>query len=1036
MKSRNELLSYLRGKAQTPSDINEHLELLYSLVADTNAQKIVELGTRGGNSTCALVIGAAETGGHVTSVDHGKGSEYQREGPTLDYLTETSTIITERLGLGQYWTLVVKDDLEFAREYNDEIDVLMIDTSHSYEQTGKELEIWGDKVVDGGFIVMHDTVSYPEQNKAIWEFLDEHWSSNYIEHRNCNGLAIIVKQKTSSSDSKDERSKTAIAPEAWRSRVNRMQEALIDMRDRLREKPVLESKSLMMRNELTKLANALDAKNVQITQLTKDLESILGSPGWRAIKRCRKMIQDHFPVDSRRRRLLERLISPLLGTVEHHDEAVRSHLRYTAWRKRTNAIRSRSLGLQPPKGQMDLIVPVHDAYEEVRECCESIFRNTANYRLIIIDDQSRDTRLLDYLHEIEQVGRATVIRNPTILGFVKSANKGMAASTNDVVLLNSDTVVTKNWLSKLRKCAYSNEKIGTTSPFTNNATICSIPKFFESNQIPPDFTVDSLGELVERVSTCEYPTLPTSPGFCMYVKRSVIRKVGFFDECFSPGYEEENDLCMRALKRGYIAVLDDATFVYHKGSATFRGETKDLQEAHQKIMQDKHPEFSDIITGFVSEDPIKDIRGKINSALLRHYQNTRRKILVTVHNGPGSPGGTEKHAYGMIQQLSDSYLFYLIYPERDRIVLLEYSPVTTSRYEFPKVCPDMTDKLDSIEDEQIFERICEKFKIDLVHIQHLRNFPLSFPIIAKASSLPILLTLNDFYFICPQYMLLENGTTFCYACENLQRCDSCLKKQFDYPREFQARWRTRCAQILSQVDTITCATNSALSYYLKIFDIPPEKICIMPLGVPPVEMKVPGVHKDGSGLFRVGIPGSIRAPFKGREIVLDLIRENSRESIEWHLFGNQGLADLDTYIIERKIRSVSRIVNHADYASLPEELVKNNIDLVLIPSVQPETFSYVLSESWQAGIPAVVPDLVALGERVRSEGAGWTYPYQSEEILKLIYRIMDEEQEYASKKKIALSVKTTTQQQQAAELRQIYELLIQQAQTEQNRNHV
>ena len=124
----------------------------------------------------------------------------------------------------------------------------------------------------------------------------------------------------------------------------------------------------------------------------------------------------------------------------------------------------------------------------------------------------------------------------------------------------------------------------------------------------------------------------------MYIKRSVIRKVGFFDECFSPGYEEENDFCMRALERGYMAVLDDATFVYHKGSATFREETKDLQEAHQKIMQDRHPEFSDIIRGFVSEDPIRDIRSKINSALLRHYHNTRRKILVTLHNEPSVPG--------------------------------------------------------------------------------------------------------------------------------------------------------------------------------------------------------------------------------------------------------------------------------------------------------------------------------------------------------------------------------------------------------------
>ena len=342
MKSRNEFLSYLRGKAQTPSDINEHLDLLYSLVAETNAQKIVELGTRGGNSTCALVIGAAETGGHVTSIDHGKGAEYPREGPTLDYLAEASAIITERLGLGQYWTLVVKDDLEFAREYNDEIDVLLIDTSHSYEQTRKELEVWGDKVVDGGFIVMHDTVSYPEQNKAIWEFLDEHLSSDYVEHKNCNGLAIIVKEKASSNDSKDERSKAAIASDEWRSRVNRMQEAIIDMRNRLREKPVLESKSLMMRNEITKLASVLDVKNEQIQKLTKDLESILASPGWRAIKRYRKMVQDSLSTRFTKEKTARETNLSTTGNSRTSRRGSAGRLRYAAWRKRTNAIRSRS----------------------------------------------------------------------------------------------------------------------------------------------------------------------------------------------------------------------------------------------------------------------------------------------------------------------------------------------------------------------------------------------------------------------------------------------------------------------------------------------------------------------------------------------------------------------------------------------------------------------------------------------------------------------------------------------------------------------
>jgi predicted O-methyltransferase YrrM len=231
--NREFLSSYLREIAETPSDINEHLELLHNIVAETNAQIIVELGTRSGNSTSALVIGAARTGGRVTSVDHGQGSDYSLEPPTWNSLGQASEIIREKLGLGRYWRLVVKDDLQFARDYDDEIDVLLIDTSHSYEQTRKELEAWGNKVVPGGFIVIHDTVSFPEQNKAIWEFLDNHPSSDYVEHMNCNGLGIIIREKDPSETQNAEIATRRVASAVSQYRLSRMQEALLELKRRL-----------------------------------------------------------------------------------------------------------------------------------------------------------------------------------------------------------------------------------------------------------------------------------------------------------------------------------------------------------------------------------------------------------------------------------------------------------------------------------------------------------------------------------------------------------------------------------------------------------------------------------------------------------------------------------------------------------------------------------------------------------------------------------------------------------------------------------
>ena len=273
-RPKEELLAYLQERSQTPSDINEHLMFIYKVAAETDARKIVELGVRGGNSTCALVIAASQTGGFVTSVDHGRGAEYSGEPPTWDALNQTASMITEELDLAGYWSLVIKDDLEFAREYDDEIDVLMIDTGHSYDQTRRELKAWGEKVVTGGYIIIHDTMSYPEQNKAIWEFLDDNQFSDYVEHKNCNGLGIIVKEKA-------EQKSAQLGIDVWRSRLDRMQEAIIQMH-------------VQVADLRKRLDTQMDLeKRLQDTQM--DLNGIKRSFGYKFIRFYGRNIDRLFP---------------------------------------------------------------------------------------------------------------------------------------------------------------------------------------------------------------------------------------------------------------------------------------------------------------------------------------------------------------------------------------------------------------------------------------------------------------------------------------------------------------------------------------------------------------------------------------------------------------------------------------------------------------------------------------------------------------------------------------------------------------------
>src|SRR6185295_13972018 len=164
--------------------------------------------------------------------------------------------------------------------------------------------------------------------------------------------------------------------------------------------------------------------------------------------------------------------------------------------------------------------------------------------------------------------------------------------SRDVVLLNSDTRVTARWLGKLQEAAYSAPEIATVTPFSNSATICSLPRFLETNALPAGWDADAFGRLVESRSRHAWPRLPTGVGVCLYIKRKALEQVGLFDsKSFGQGYGEESEWCMRALKAGYAHVLDDATFIFHEGQRSFGASSGErVANAHRATAR-LHPEY-------------------------------------------------------------------------------------------------------------------------------------------------------------------------------------------------------------------------------------------------------------------------------------------------------------------------------------------------------------------------------------------------------------------------------------------------------------
>ncbi len=271
---------------------------------------------------------------------------------------------------------------------------------------------------------------------------------------------------------------------------------------------------------------------------------------------------------------------------------------------------------------IDVIIPVYNAYDDLVRCVASVRRHAgADCRIVLIDDASPDARIRTLFLALQQEAdsRLLFLTNEVNCGFVGTANRGMSLSRNDVVLLNSDTIVTARWLEKLQRCRASDTRIGTITPFSNNAEICSFPEFCKNNSLD-GVDIERVNRAMEIAAQPAYPDIPTAVGFCMSIRRELLDTIGLFDaETFGLGYGEENDFCMRALKAGYRNVLCDDTYIAHVGSQSFTAQTQALKERNSQLLFAKHPEYLGMVQRFIADDPIAPIRARVKAHLAKRY---------------------------------------------------------------------------------------------------------------------------------------------------------------------------------------------------------------------------------------------------------------------------------------------------------------------------------------------------------------------------------------------------------------------------------
>lgn len=636
----------------------------------------------------------------------------------------------------------------------------------------------------------------------------------------------------------------------------------------------------------------------------------------------------------------------------------------------------------------DILISIYNAYEQVRKCIENMIKFTDPRNTVyLLDDASSDPRILPLLVDFSKTYPwIKVLASDKNMGYVANINRGLFLSQQHVVILNSDAFVSLQWLERMEQCLYSHPAIGIVSPLSNNATILSVPVMNLDNCIPDELNPDDMANLVAHCSSRCYPRIPTAVGFCMLIKRQVLESLGEFDAAFTPGYGEECDFSMRAWRVGFeIACCDDA-YVYHKGGASFGaipGNYSQLLHKNQQIMHRRWPQYHGAIAAFCRINPLRTIQERLEARLYRKSNENRPKILHVLHRF-GNTAGTELHTQDLLKGMKLKFRSTIIYP--DQLDNLWGDLISIRPKEFLRIirwrAENATAKqyflgtpggLSNKRVEQFFARLLVGCDYDIVHFHNLIGWDtLVLPIIAKSLDKKVVLSLHDYFLLCPDYNLVLPDGSRCgksNADGQDEGCLQCLSIKTNLTgdqslRQYLLQRFTLVSRMLESIDLIIAPSHFMRDKLVQAYgDSLVNKIRILPHGISVTGYSRRPVRNE---LFKVAYVGFLH-PRKGAYNFIEVAHKLKDKSIVFSAFGSVS-ADI------REIAEKAGIQLYDSYQREDLLHLLESIDLVVIPSAVDESFCLTLSEVQALGVPVLATKVGAISERIIDGKTGFLIP--------------------------------------------------------------
>ena len=258
------------------------------------------------------------------------------------------------------------------------------------------------------------------------------------------------------------------------------------------------------------------------------------------------------------------------------------------------------------KAGVSVIIPVHNALDATAMCLRSVVQWMASSVEVIIVNDKSDRGTTIWLRQFTQNHpRLKLIELSENVGFIQACIAGVNAATpaHDIVLLNSDVVVSEGALERLQQAAYARWDIGLASPLSTGSPHLEIT-------VNPGDSFALAAKKLSEIYQPSYPTVITPEGQMLYIRRSALERFGFFDSIYGRGFCEESDLCMRMFLSGVDMVCADNALIFHRRSASFGAETRrDYYRENRPIFDARWLRYyTPLYQTFLARNPLAEVR--------------------------------------------------------------------------------------------------------------------------------------------------------------------------------------------------------------------------------------------------------------------------------------------------------------------------------------------------------------------------------------------------------------------------------------------